>query len=139
MSELSKTLDAIERQRQSYRAMHRTSLRQRECIENNDMEGLNRAFEEMHRMMERILLHQSRIPDLRGFSNDERREVGAAQDKLRPVIDDIERLRRVNVRSIEQLMKQTRGELRQFGRGRRAVKGYRSSTVGEARFFDGTR
>ena len=139
MSELANALDVLEQQRQSYRALHRVSLRQRECIECEDMEGLSRAFDEIHRMMERILLQQARMPDVSGFDSVDRREVGAAQGKLRVVIGEIERLRRDNVDSIKGLMQRVRGELRQFGRGRRAARGYGKSAVGEARFFDGTR
>lgn len=139
MSELARALDLIEHQKQSYRVMYRTSLRQRECIECEDMDGLNRAFDEMHQAMEQILKQQARMPDLGWLSEEEGCQVRVAQSRLRPVVDDVEQLRQINVQSIRRLMEQTRGELRQFGRGRRAVKGYRSAAVGEARFFDGRR
>lgn len=39
----------------------------------------------------------------------------------------------------EELLRQNRDEYRQFGRGRRALRGYQSTHTEDARLYDGTR
>ena len=40
---------------------------------------------------------------------------------------------------MKELLQRTRGELKQFDKGQRAIRGYQSTKVQDARFFDGTR
>ena len=137
MQDLEKALEILDQQYVHYQTMYQVSSEQRRFIEGEDLSRLDVSFERMHRLMDQIRLHQAGMPDL--GENGMQLELQERRAKLREIITELDELRQVNERSVKQLLERTRGELRQFGQGRRAIRKYQNSQVQGARFFDGRR
>lgn len=135
MQEIEKTLAILDQQCGDYRAMYQISLEQRGCIEREDVAGLEASFVRLHRLMDQIRLLQEALPALER-SNP---QVEQRCEKLRGLIVDLQEMRQFNQSAAERLLKRTRAEIRQFNQGQRAVQGYQSAQVVQARLFDGTR
>lgn len=135
MQEIEKTLEILDRQCGDYRTMYQVSLEQRACIEREDVAGLEASFVRMHRLMDQIRLLQMALPALERNNP----EVEQRCEKLRHLIVDLQKMRQFNQSAAERLMKRTRAEIRQFDQGQRAVQGYQSTQVAQARLFDGIR
>jgi len=135
MDELEKTLEFLDQQCSDYRAMYQLSLDQRACIEREDLPALQTLFARTHRLMDRIRLRQAQLPTLEGRHP----EVEQRYETLRDLLVDLQELRQFNQQAAQRLLERAREEIRRFGKGRRAVRGYQNAQVGQARLFDGTR
>ena len=139
MGELEKTLEILDQQYEDYCAMYQVSLEQQACIEREDLSELNVSFERVHRLMDQIRLRQADMPELSRNNSAVHPEFRKRGQTLRRIIGELEELRQVNEKLVKELLQRTRGELRQFDKGQRAIRGYQSTKVQDARFFDGTR
>jgi|SaaInl7_200m_RNA_FD_contig_101_211035_length_3304_multi_7_in_0_out_0_2 hypothetical protein len=135
MREFEKTLEILDRQYGDYRAMRTLGMEQRACLERDDLAGLEASFVRIQRLMDRIRLRQTELPVL----DKQHPEIRQRCDKLKTIILEIQDLRQFNQRSAQRLLEDTREEMRQLGKGRRARRGYQSAQVNQARLFDGTR
>jgi hypothetical protein len=135
MRELEKTLELLGRQYGDYRAMRTLGMEQRACLERDDLAGLEASFVRIQKLMDRIRLRQTELPVL----DKQHPEIRQQCDKLKTIILEIQDLRQFNQRSAQRLLEDTREEMRQLGKGRRARRGYQSAQVNQARLFDGTR
>ncbi len=128
-------LALLDEQCQDYRHMYEVGRVQRVCIEGEDLVGLEEAFTHMHQLMDQVRLRQASLPKKAGG-------VPEVEERFALMRDWLERLQGQRLgtqRLAAELLKQNRDEYRQFGRGRRAVRGYQSTHPQEARLYDGTR
>lgn len=135
MRELENTLEILDRQYGDYRAMRTLGMEQRACLEREDLAGLEASFVRIQRLMDRIRLRQTELLAL----DKQHPEIRQRCDKLKNIILEIQDLRQFNQRSAQRLLEDTREEMRQLGKGRRARRGYQNAQVNQARLFDGTR
>jgi hypothetical protein len=135
MTDSTEILTLLDEQFGDYRAMYSIGLEQRDCIDRDDMLGLEKAFARMQELMDRVRLRQQRIPAPMG--NDT--EVVARVETIRDLLYKIEGLRYGAQETAEKLLAKTRGEMRQMGKGRQAFRGYQSAGPGQSRLYDGTR
>ena len=135
MAEFKDTAGLLDRQLADYQAMYRLSLDQRACIEREDMAALEDSFVRMHRLMDRIRLRREELSELDRSDP----EIDQRCERLKRLLVDLQEMRQSNQRAAERLLERTRREIRRFGLGQRAVRGYRSAGVESARLFDGTR
>ena len=135
MTDSTEILTLLDEQFGDYRAMYAIGLEQRDCIDRDDMIGLEKAFACMQELMDRVRLRQQRIPAPMG--NDT--EVVARVETIRDLLYKIEGLRYGAQETAEKLLAKTRGEMRQMGKGRQAFRGYQSAGPGQSRLYDGTR
>lgn len=137
MREDTKLLQLLDEQCRSYRDMFEVGRQQRKCIEADDYESLQDAFSQMHGLMDEVRLRQQQIPALDSAGE-------AVESRLAQIRDWLERLQgqRLATQALaEKLLKESREEFRQMGRGRVAARGYKaaSSSSTNARLYDGTR
>ena len=137
MPENADILQLLDEQCCSYSHMFEVGRMQRSCIESEDYEGLQDAFSEMHRLMDEVRLRQQQIAPL--SANGE-----AAESRMIRIREWLERLQKQRMTTqdvAESMLKSSREEYRQMGRGRIAARGYQavSSTRSNARLYDGTR
>jgi hypothetical protein len=137
MSENADILQLLDEQCRSYAHMFEVGRMQRKCIENEDYEALQDAFSEMHGLMDEVRLRQQQIAPLSASGE-------AAEVRVVRMREWLERLQdqRVTTQAVaERMLKNSREEFRQMGRGRVAARGYKaaSSTAPNARLYDGTR
>ena len=130
-------LQLLDEQCRSYNNMFEDGRMQRKCIESEDYEALQEAFSEMHRLMDEVRLRQKQIDPLSVSSE-------AAESRIIRMREWLERLQeqRMTTQAVaERMLKSSREEYRQMGRGRVAARGYQavSSTRPNARLYDGTR
>ena len=135
MSENADILQLLDEQCCSYSHMFEVGRMQRNCIESEDYEGLQGAFSEMHRLMDEV--RQQQIDPL--SANGE-----AAESRMIRIREWLERLQKQRMTTqdvAERMLKSSREEYRQMGRGRVAARGYQaaSSKRPNARLYDGTR
>ena len=135
MADFEEVLLLLDQQCGDYQSMYRLSLEQRACIEREDMAALEASFARMHHLMDRIRLRQERIPDLDRSDP----EIARRCSRMRQLLVDLQEMTQFNQRAAEQRLERTREEIRRFGLGRRAVRGYRRAGVEGARLFDGVR
>lgn len=128
-------IDLLEQDGADYRAMYQLSLEQQQCIAREDLESLERSFERMHCLMDRIRRRQARVRGL----DEAHPQLESRRAGLRQLIGELQELRCANEAAVRQLMARTRDELKQVQQGRRALRGYQSTRIHDARFFDGTR
>ena len=132
-------LSILDGQYEDYLSIQRVSAEQSRSIAHEDVPELEASFGRMHRLMDRIRLRQLELPgnvaEIEARDAEVARRMGALRELIRCLLRD----RQANEASVRQLMDRTRAELKQFGQGQRAAKGYRSRSVEDARFFDGTR
>ena len=69
--------------------MYSVGLEQRDCVEREDLTGLEFAFTRMQELMDRVRLRQRRIPDL----GDDRPAVALRLETMRNLIYGLEELR----------------------------------------------
>ena len=139
MGEMEKALEILDQHYEDYRAMYRVGLEQRDCIAREDLSGLEVSFERMHRLTDRIRRRQAGMPELGPGGGAAPGELQQRHQNLRHIIGELQEVRQSNERAVKRLLQRTRDELRQFGKGQRAARGYRRTRVQDARFFDGTR
>ena len=139
MGEMEKALELLDQHYEDYRAMYRVSLEQCDCIEREDLSGLEVSFERLHRLMDQIRRRQAGMPELGPCEGAAQKELQQRHQNLRHIIGELQEVRQGNERAVRHLLQRTRDELRQFGKGQRAARGYRRTRVQDARFFDGTR
>ena len=132
-------LSILDGQYEDYLSMQRVSAEQSRSIARDDVAELEASFGRMHRLMDRIRLRQLELPGNVAEIEARDAEVARRLEALRGLIRGLLRDRQANETSVQRLMDRTRAELKQFGQGQRAAKGYRSRSVEDARFFDGTR
>ena len=136
MSADREILNLLDQQCCDYRDMYEVGRRQRSCIESDDLTGLEEAFAQMHQLMDQVRLRQAKLPRAPGG-------VREIEDRFALMRDWLERLQEQRLstqRMAEELLKRNRDEYQQFGRGRRAVRGYQNSRPQEAsRLYDGMR
>jgi hypothetical protein len=137
VQDLKNALEILDQQYAHYQTMYQISLEQRICIECEDLPRLDASFERMHRLTDQIRLRQAGMPDV--GRDGKHLELQKRRGKLREIITELDELRQVNERAVKRLLERTRVELRQFGKGRRAIQKYQKTGVQDARFFDGTR
>ena len=135
MADVCEILELLDQQCSAYRAMYDVGLAQRDCIEREDLSGLETAFARMQVLMDQVRLRQRQLPDLRAGGPEVVRRVAV----MRNLIYEIEDQRRHAQEGAERLLDQARAEMRQMGKGRRAHRGYQAASPGQSRLFDGTR
>ncbi|MEE3259908.1 MAG: hypothetical protein VX293_11920 [Candidatus Latescibacterota bacterium] len=135
MVDAREILEMLDQQCGDYRAMYAVGLEQRDCIEREDLPGLESAFARMQELMDRVRLRQLRMPD----SRDGGPEAVAKIDALRHLLHELEGVRHCAQAGAEKLLAETRNEMRQMGKGQRAYRGYRSAGPGQSRLYDGIR
>ena len=137
MADEREILELLDQQCSAYRAMHDVGMEQRDCIEREDLSGLETAFARMQALMDQVRLRQRQLPDLRAGGPEVVRRVAT----MRNLICEIEDQRRCAHQGAERLLAQARAEMRQMGKGRRAHRGYQTQMVGlgQSQLFDGTR
>ena len=115
--------------------MHSVGLAQLDCVEREDLTGLELAFTRMQEFMDRVRMRQQRIPDL----GDDRPAVASRLEIMRNLLSELEDLRSHTQAQAEKLLVQTRIEMRQMGQGRRAYRNDPGARSGAARLYDGVR
>jgi hypothetical protein len=135
VSDLSEVFEFIDQQCSAYRAMFDVGLQQRDCIEREDLTGLETAFARMQVLMDQVRLRQRQLPDLHAGGPEVVRRVAV----MRKLICEIEDQRRHAQEGAERLLAQARAEMRQMAKGRRAHRGYQVEIPGQSRLFDGMR
>ena len=135
MRESREMLEMLDQQCGDYRAMYAIGIEQRDCIEREDLAGLEKAFARMQELMDRVRLRQQRMPDPRGGGP----EVRARVEIMRNLLYELEGVRHNTQQTAEKLLVETRGEMRQMGKGRQAFRGYQAAGPGKSRLYDGTR
>lgn len=137
MPETVDILRLLDDQCHSYSDMFEVGRVQRKCIENEEYEALQDAFSQMHKLMDEVRLRQQQIAPLTV-------EGEAAEARMARMEEWLERLQdqRLTTQAVaERMLKDSREEFRQMGRGRLAARGYKaaSSSAQNARLYDGTR
>ncbi|MBM81227.1 MAG: hypothetical protein CMJ78_11620 [Planctomycetaceae bacterium] len=135
MANLNELIELLDQQCGDYRAMYSVGLKQRDCVEREDLTGLELAFTRMQELMDRVRLRQRRIPDL----GDDRPALASRLETMRNLLYELEDLRSHTQAQAEKLLVQTRGEMRQMGQGRRAYRNDPGARSGTARLYDGVR
>lgn len=115
--------------------MHAVGLEQRDCVERDDLMGLEFAFTRMQELMDRVRLRQQRIPDL----GDDRPAVASRLEIMRNLLYELEGLRSHTQVQAEKLLVRTRSEMRQMGQGRRAYSSDPDARPGSAQLYDRVR
>ncbi len=115
--------------------MRSVGLAQLDCVEREDLTGLELAFTRMQEFMDRVRMRQQRIPDL----DDDRPAVASRLEIMRNLLYELEGLRSHTQAKAEKLLMRTRSEMRHMGQGRRAYCGDPVARPGTARFYDGVR
>ena len=116
--------------------MYQVSLEQRDCIQREDLSGLDASYQRMHRLMDQIRLRQAQVDEGAEAPPPEARQ---RREALRHIVRELSELNQANQNGVRHLLDRTRQELRNFGKGRRAARGYRDTRTRDAQFFDGTR
>ena len=129
-------LGILEQQYRAYRDMYQVSLEQKACIQREDLSGLDASYERMHRLMGQIRLGQAQVGDAAGSAPAAVRQ---RREALRNIVRELSELNQANQNGVLALLDRARQELRHFGKGRRAARGYRDTRGRDAQFFDGTR
>lgn len=137
MSENADIIQLLDEQCRSYSRMFEVGNMQRKYIESEDYEALQDAFSEMHRIMDEVRLRQKQIDPL--SANDE--AVESHMIRMREWLERLQDQRMTTQAAAERMLKSSREEYRQMGRGRVAARGYQaaSSAPPNARLYDGTR
>ena len=138
MAGLKRVLELLYRQRGVYGAMLELARKQKLCIENEDLPGLEAALGGMHEAIVEIQLRQVEMPVLTDGERADRK-LAASRASVEKVILEVEELRSLNERALVVLLGRTKQELNTLGQGRRATQVYKHSQVGEARFLDRTK
>jgi hypothetical protein len=131
----SEVIALLDEQCRAYGDMYEVGKIQRTCIENEDDRGLEKAFAQMHKLMDEVRLRQHRLPSLPAGQSDVEERVSRMRDWLLRLQEQ----RQVTQSLAEQMLKRNRDEFRQFGRGRRAARGYQSARAQKANLYDGMR
>ena len=135
MADTCEILDLLDQQCGDYRAMYAIGIEQRDCVEREDLVGLETSFARMQELMDRVRLRQQRMPDPHNGGP----EVVARVDTMRNLLYELEGVRHDTQEMAQKLLVATRGEMRQMGKGRQAFRGYKSASPGKSRLYDGTR
>lgn len=135
MSVSPEIIELLDEQCRAYGDMYEVGKIQRACIEREDDRGLEKAFARMHKLMDEVRLRQGRLPKLAGGQRDVEERVAHMRDWL----ERLQEQRRVTQSLAEQMLKRNRDEFRQFGRGRRAARGYQNARAQKANLYDGMR
>ena len=137
MADESEIFELLDRQCSAYRAMYDVGIEQRNCIEREDLSGLETAFARMQALMDQVRLYQRQLPNLHAGGPEVVRRVAI----MRNLIYEIEDQRRCAQQGAERLLAQARAEMRHIGKGRRAHRGYQAQVAGpgQSQLFDGTR
>ncbi len=115
--------------------MHSVGLAQLDCVEREDLTGLELAFTRMQEFMDRVRMRQQRIPDL----GDDRPGVASRLEIMRNLLYELEGLRSHTQAEAEKLLVRTRSEMRQMGQGRRAYRSDPDARPGSAQLYDRVR
>lgn len=135
MADSREIIDFLDQQCGDYRAMYAVGVEQRDCIEREDLVGLESAFARMQKLMDRVRLRQQQMPGPhRGGP-----EIMARVEIMRNLIYELDGVRHCAQETAEKLLVETRGEMRRMGKGRQAFRGYQSADPGRSRLYDGTR
>ena len=138
MAELKQALDLLERQRIAYGDMLQLGVAQKSCIENEDLSGLESAFQGMHHAMVEIELRQAEMPFLTDAEKDDRALLDS-RSSVTQVLMEVEEIRKLNERALHILLERTKRDLGKLGQGRLAARGYTNVRVRESRFLDSLR
>ena len=138
MTELKKALELLECQRIAYGDMAQLGMEQKSCIENEDLSGLESAFQGMHQAMVEIELRQAEMPDLTDGARSDQALLDS-KASVTQIIMKVEEIRKLNERALHILLERTKRDLGKLGQGRRAAKGYTNVRVRESRFLDSRR
>jgi len=123
-----------------FEALKGVALEQQRCIEEEDMDGLNRSLTQARGLMERIELRQRRVPGFRQALRDGRDEWASRRKGLQRLLAEIDGLRRVNEGALTRWRERTRVQLAQVGKGGRSVgRGYGRRAISGPRLLDGVR
>ncbi|MEE2657341.1 MAG: flagellar export chaperone FlgN [Candidatus Latescibacterota bacterium] len=140
--DVAKVIEALEAQCADYRTMYQVGVEQRQCILQDDLDGLNMAANRMRLLMDSIRARSAHMPAQLGRHAGDHPEIAERAQALKALISSIQEVRRTSETAIRDLQNQTRAELRRFDQGRRAWRGYGKASTGrgeEARFFDDKR
>jgi hypothetical protein len=125
----------LDEQCRAYGDMYEVGKIQRACIESEDDRGLEKAFARMHKLMDEVRLRQRRLPSLPAGQSDVEERIS----RMRAWLLRLQEQRLVTQGLAEQMLKRNRDEFRQFGRGRRAARGYQGARAQKAKLYDGMR
>ncbi|MBI92953.1 MAG: hypothetical protein CME05_07015 [Gemmatimonadaceae bacterium] len=133
-------VEFLDAQYEDFQQMKGLGRRQRECLLRNDLKGLSQAMTQMQELMVRVRLRQR---DLAVELDDEARcrpEVAERVERLRHLIESVAQVRSQSEEVTRMLLHQTRQEMEQSTRQKRATRGYgQPARVNEPRFTDGLR
>jgi hypothetical protein len=135
MSTHAEVVELLDEQCRAYREMYEVGRMQRACIEGEDDSGLEDAFARMHKLMDEVRLRQEHLPRSSGGESDIEQRFAQMRDLLKR----LQAQRQVTQHTTEQMLKRNRDEFRQFGRARRAARGYQNARAPEANLYDGRR
>ena len=125
----------LDEQCRAYGDMYEVGKIQRACIESEYDRGLEKAFARMHKLMDEVRLRQRRLPALPAGQSDVEERIS----RMRAWLLRLQEQRLVTQGLAEQMLKRNRDEFRQFGRGRRAARGYQGARAQKAKLYDGMR
>ncbi|MBT6145489.1 MAG: hypothetical protein HOH74_08675 [Gemmatimonadetes bacterium] len=133
-------VDFLDAQCEDFQQMQGLGRRQRECLLRDDLKGLSQAMTQMQELMVRVRLRQR---DLAVELDEETRhlpEVAERVERLRHLIESIAQVRSQSEDATRTLLRQTRQEIEQSTRQKRARRGYgQAARVNEPRCTDGLR
>lgn len=133
-------LAILDAQCEDYGAMYREGVVQRDCLRNDDLDGLNAVTGRMQALMDRVRLRHADLPADLVRLEREHAEVATRTDCLRRTIQSVLALRDQSDQAARRLMEHTRTQLRQVSTARRASRGYQQQPRHlEARFVDNLR
>jgi len=139
-TDTSAQVDFLDAQCADFQQMQGLGRRQRECLIEDDLDGLSEAMTKMQELMVKVRVRQRDMG--LGLTDYVRRqpEVAERVGRLRHLIESISQVRSRSEQAAQHLLGETRAELDQSNRQRRATRGYgQPARVNEPRFTDGLR
>ncbi|MBT4609851.1 MAG: hypothetical protein HOM68_28240 [Gemmatimonadetes bacterium] len=139
-TDTSAQVDFLDAQCADFQQMQGLGRRQRECLIRDDLEGLSEAMTQMQELMVKVRVRQRDMAP--GLTHHVRRqpEVAERVERLRHLIESISQVRTQSETAAQHLLGETRAELDQSNRQRKATRGYGlPARVNEPRFTDGFR
>ena len=139
VTDLGGVLRALDAQCEDYQMMYRETIRQRDCLQGDDMAALNATTSRLRGLLDRVRQRHGTLPSLPEL--EAHPEVAQRTEKLRTTIRAILEVREEGERAARAQLEDTRRQMRQVGHGQRASRGYRRTArpLQAARFVDGAR
>lgn len=133
-------IEFLDAQCEDFQQMQVLGRRQRECLLRDDLQGLSQAMSQMQELMVRVRLRQRDMNVELDAETRRRPEVATRVERLRELIESISDVRSQSEGAARDLLHQTRQEMEQSNRQKRARRGYgQAGRLNEPRFTDGLR